>query len=73
MMAARLKRLCSLSRQVAFDSLFDDEPCRSEIVGLFMAMLELLKLGETHIEQEGIYGEIVLYPGRREDTPEENE
>ena len=25
-----------------------------------------------HIRQEGIYGEIVLYPGRREDTPEEN-
>ena len=35
-------------------------------------LLELLKLGETHIEQDGIYGEIVLYAGRREDTPEEN-
>mgnify|MGYP003302808319 CR=1 FL=1 len=42
------------------------------LLALFLALLELLKLGETHIEQEGIYGEIVLYPGRREDTPEED-
>ena len=41
-----------------------------KVVTLFLALLELLKLGETHIEQEGVYGEIVLYPGRRKDTEE---
>jgi hypothetical protein len=40
---------------------------------IILALLELLRLGETHIEQEGIYGEIVLYPGRREEIPEEKQ
>lgn len=58
--------------RMRFEDAFSDVPTKEEVVTLFMALLELLKLGETHIEQEGIYGEIVLYPGRREDLPEEN-
>lgn len=58
--------------RMRFEDAFSDAPTKEEVVTLFMALLELLKLGETHIEQEGIYGEIVLYPGRREDLPEEN-
>ena len=58
--------------RMRFEDAFSDAPTKEEVVTLFMALLELLKLGETHIEQEGIYGEIVLYPGRREDIPEEN-
>lgn len=57
--------------RMTFDETFSAAPTKEEVVTLFLALLELLKLGETHIEQEGIYGEIVLYPGRREDTPEE--
>ena len=57
--------------RMTFDEAFSAAPTKEEVVTLFLALLELLKLGETHIEQEGIYGEIVLYPGRREDTPEE--
>ncbi len=59
--------------RMTFEEAFSAAPTKEEVVTLFLALLELLKLGETHIEQEGIYGEIVLYPGRREDTPEENE
>ena len=58
--------------RMTFDEAFSAAPTKEEVVTLFLALLELLKLGETHIEQEGIYGEIVLYPGRREDIPEEN-
>ena len=58
--------------RMRFEDAFSNVPTKEEVVTLFMALLELLKLGETHIEQEGIYGEIVLYPGRREDLPEEN-
>ena len=58
--------------RMTFDETFSAAPTKEEVVTLFLALLELLKLGETHIEQEGIYGEIVLYPGRREETPEEN-
>ena len=59
--------------RMTFEEAFSLAPTREEVVTRFLALLELLKLGETHIEQEGIYGEIVLYPGRREETPEENE
>ena len=40
---------------------------------LFLALLELLKLGEIHVEQEGIWSEIVLYPGRGKDVDEYGE
>ncbi|MGN1368415.1 MAG: segregation and condensation protein A [Aristaeellaceae bacterium] len=70
-MLALIKGLRRKGR-MTFEEAFSDAPTREEVVTLFMALLELLKLGETHIEQEGIYGEIVLYPGRREDIPEEN-
>lgn len=44
----------------SFDALFSEEPTRDEVVTLFMAILELLKLGRLHIEQDGIFGEITL-------------
>ena len=56
---------------ISFDELFDDEPCRAEIVGLFMGMLELLKLNRLRVRQAGPSGEIILSPVRR--TAAENE
>ena len=43
-----------------FDSLFSDRPTRDEVVTLFMAILELLRLGRLHIEQTRVFGEIML-------------
>ncbi|MCH5286841.1 MAG: segregation/condensation protein A [Christensenellaceae bacterium] len=57
--------------RMRFEEAFSGAPTKEEVVTLFLALLELLKLGETHIEQEGIYGDILLLPGRREDTEEE--
>lgn len=51
--------------EISFDSLFDDEPCRAEIVGLFMAMLELLKLNRLTIRQHGVFGDITLLPVKK--------
>ena len=59
--------------RMRFEDAFSQAPTKEEVVTLFLALLELLKLGETHCEQEGNYGDIVLLPGRREDTPEEGE
>ena len=42
------------------ESLFSEQPTRDEVVTLFMAVLELLRLGRLHIEQDGIFGQIVL-------------
>lgn len=54
-----------------FDEVFSAAPTKEEVVTLFLALLELLRLGETHIVQEGIYGEITLLPGRSESIAEE--
>ena len=53
--------------RMRFEEAFSGAPTREEVVTLFLALLELLRLGETHIEQEGVYGDILLLPGRRED------
>ena len=57
--------------RMRFEEAFSGAPTKEEVVTLFLALLELLKLGEAHIEQEGVYGDILLLPGRREDTEEE--
>lgn len=43
-----------------FLDLFSDDPSREEVVTLFLAMLELLKLGKISCTQEGIYGDIIV-------------
>ena len=45
---------------ISFDSLFDEAPCREQVVSLFMAMLELLKLNRLAIRQSSTFGEILL-------------
>lgn len=57
--------------RMRFDEAFSAAPTREEVVTLFLALLELLKLGEMHLEQEGVYSEILLLPGRREVPVEE--
>ncbi len=57
--------------RMSFEEAFSDAPTKEEVVTYFLALLELLKLGEMHIEQEVIYGGILLYPGRRPDTEED--
>ncbi len=59
--------------RLRFEEAFSAAPTKEEVVTLFLALLELLKLGETHIEQDSIYGDIVLYPGRPEGTDAEGE
>lgn len=43
-----------------FDSLFSDAPSRDEIVTLFMALLELLRLGRVSLTQTEVFGEIIV-------------
>lgn len=56
--------------RMRFDEAFSAAPTREEVTTLFLALLELLKLGEMHVEQDEICGEILLLPGRREFTEE---
>ncbi len=50
-----------------FEDLFSGEPDREEVVTLFIALLELLKLGKAHVSQESTFDSIILRPGRRMD------
>ena len=59
--------------RMRFDEAFSQAPTKEEVVTLFLALLELLKLGEMHIQQEGVYGEILLMPGRYETKDEEED
>lgn len=52
---------------VSFDELFSDQPDREEVVTLFIALLEILKLGKAHVRQNGTFDRIMLVPGRREE------
>ena len=56
-----------------FEEAFSEAPTKEEVVTLFLALLELLKLGEMHIQQEDIYGDILLLPGRVETNETEEE
>lgn len=45
---------------VKFDELFSPAPSRDEVVTLFLALLELLRLGRVSAAQDGIFGDMVL-------------
>ncbi len=48
--------------EVRFTSLFDSETIRSKIVGMFLAVLELLRHHGFRAEQVSDYGEIIIWP-----------
>lgn len=61
-----LKRI-KADKEVCFDAMLSGVPCKEEVVTLFLALLEILKLGKAHIRQKGTYDRITLLPGRRKD------
>ena len=56
---ARISRRLRKGR-CAFSALFDEEYTRQEIVTMFLALLELIKLNRVHVSQESAYDEIFL-------------
>ena len=44
----------------AFSELFDEHMTRNEVITMFMALLEMVKLSRVHIEQSAAYEEIYL-------------
>ena len=51
-------------KRMKFEDAFSDAPTREEVVTYFLAVLELLKLGRMHAEQDEVYGGIELIAGR---------
>ena len=54
----------------SFSSLFAIEADREEVVTLFIALLELLKLGKVHVLQSGTFADIMLLPGGKDEDDE---
>ena len=57
---------------VLFTDMLSSHVTRDEIVSYFMAMLELLKLGKLHAQQEKAFDDILILPGRRDGTDGED-
>ena len=51
---------------VLFTDMLSSHVTRDEIVSYFMAMLELLKMGRLHAQQEAAFDDILILPGRRD-------
>ena len=58
---------------VLFTDMLSQQVTRDEIVTYFMAILEMLKLGKLHVEQEQAYDDILILPGRRFDEDGEED
>lgn len=59
--------------RASFEELFSGEPDREQVVTLFIALLELLKLGKAHVMQSDAFDEIILLPGRRAEDGNEGD
>jgi len=45
---------------IRFENLFSQSPTRDEVVTLFLALLELLRLGRAAVTQEGVFGDMLV-------------
>lgn len=60
------------SGPVGFRELFSPRPSREEVVTVFIALLELLKLNRIAIEQQGLFGSIEVRARARRDWEEDH-
>ena len=60
--ADRIRGLVAEHGRVAFSELFDDRMPRTRVVGIFLAVLELVRRAEVVARQEALFGEIWLEP-----------
>ena len=58
----RIEALVAEQGRVAFTALFDDDMPRSRVVGIFLAVLELVRRGRLGTRQERLFDEIWLQP-----------
>ena len=59
-----LIRTVKKKKRMKFEEAFIGVPDRETVVTYFLALLELLKLGQMHIRQKTVYGEIELLYGK---------
>jgi len=55
-------------KYVLFEELLMQEKTRKGVIILFLALLELIRLGQVIARQKEFFGEIRIYPVVREET-----
>lgn len=55
------KVLLKEKKQIDFEDIFENGQTRSELINVFMALLELLKMQYARIEQQGLFGKIKVF------------
>ena len=60
-------------RRMKFEEMFSENPTKEEVVTYFLAILELLKVGQMHLRQDEIYGTIELITGRVKEIGQSSE
>lgn len=68
-----LMRVIKKKKRIYFEEAFSEAPTKEEVVTYFLAVLELLKLGQMHFRQGGTYDRIELIsgPAAFKEMPEE--
>ena len=61
--AAIAARMRGAKEGIAFAELFDGDATRLEVIVTFLALLELIRLRRVRVAQEGVFGNIRVYPG----------
>ncbi len=57
---ARISRMVRRNKGCKFSELFGEDYTKQEVVTMFMALLELIKLNRLHVKQDAAYEEILL-------------
>jgi segregation and condensation protein A len=65
----RVESLVAEKGRVAFSELFEDDMPRMRLVGIFLAVLELVRRGRLATRQEQLFDEIWLEPAANRPTP----
>jgi segregation and condensation protein A len=60
--AAIAARLRWAQEGMRFEELFEEQVTRLEVIVTFLALLELIRLRRVRVAQEGLFGEIRVYP-----------
>jgi len=57
-------------KRIRFEDVFSEAPTREEVVTYFLAILELMKVGQIHLKQTENYGSIELITGKARPVPQ---
>ncbi len=59
----RIRLILASTPRIAFEGLFEGESTRMQQVGMFLALLELIRHEQVRVEQQSLFGEIWIMPG----------